>query len=104
MSGRVAFAGKYLGETVKVTFDFTSMLASGETISTQVVVATVYSGTDATPSNIISGSASASGAVVTQAITGGTLGVTYELKCTITTSASQTLILTGYFPIPPELT
>lgn len=104
MSGRVTFAGKYAGETVKVTFDFTSMLASGETLSTEVVTATVYSGTDASPSSVISGAASASGAVVTQTITGGTLGVVYELKCTVTTSASQILILTGYFPIPPELT
>lgn len=103
MTGRVTFQGKLQGETISVKFDFSSQLASGETISTQVVVATVYSGTDASPSAIVSGSASASGNVVSQAITAGTVGVVYELRCTITTSASQTLQLTGYFPLLPEV-
>lgn len=103
MVGRVTLSGKYQGETKNITFDFTSQLAAGETISSQTVSATVYSGIDSSPSAIISGSASVSGAVVTQAITAGVLGVTYELKCQVTTSAGQTLQLTGYFPIVPEL-
>jgi len=101
MSGRVEFQGKYSGETKTYTWDFTSQLAVGETISTQSVAATVYSGTDASPSSIISGSASASGAIVSQKITAGTVGVTYLLTCTITTSATQTLILTALLSIVP---
>lgn len=103
MSNRQTLAAKYSGETVKYEFDFAGMLASSETISTQVCTATVYSGTDASPSSIISGSATASGSVVTQAITAGTIGVIYEITCTITTSATQTLILTGYLPVVPKL-
>ncbi len=100
---RVDFPPKLSSEIYNVTFDFTSRLASGETISTQVVAASVYSGTDATPSAIISGTASASGAIVTQKITAGTIGVIYELKCTITTSTSQTLVLAGLLTVVSDI-
>ncbi len=98
---RVTFDAKTVGETVNEVFDFTSRLALAETISTAVVTAIVYSGTDASPSAIVSGSASISGKKVTQAITAGTLGVVYLLKCEITTSLSQTLDLQAFLPIIP---
>lgn len=103
MSGRQSFDPKLPGETGIVTFDFTSKLAAGETISTKVVAATVYSGVDASPSAIISGTASASGALVTQTVTAGTAGVIYELLCTITTSLSQTLQLAGLLAVTSML-
>ena len=99
---RVAFNAKLAAETVIETFDFTSRLALAETISTAVTTATVYSGVDASPSAIVSGSATISGKTVTQAITGGVLGVVYLLKCQITTSLSQTLDLTAFLPIIPD--
>lgn len=86
---------KLVGETATVRFDFISRLAVGETISTKSVVATVYTGVDATPSAVISGAASSSGTVVSQLVTGGVAGVIYQLVCTITTSAGQTLQLAG---------
>lgn len=92
MSTRVIFPPKYSGETKSLSVDFTSDLAASETISTKTCTASVYSGTDASPSSIINGSASSSGAVVTQSITAGTVGVIYLLLWTITTSASQTLV------------
>lgn len=92
-----------LGETEILTFDFTSRLASGETISTATTTASVYSGTDAAPSSIVSGGSTITGQKVTQAITAGVLGVTYELLCTITTSLSQTLQLSGYLTVIPDL-
>lgn len=93
---RIQLPLKLSTSTQNVEFDFLSLLAIGETISTQVVTASVYSGTDASPSSLISGSAIASGTIVTQKLTGGIAGVTYELVCTITTSAGQTLVLQGY--------
>lgn len=93
---------KLAGESRNYTFDFTSDLAVGETISTKSVAATVYSGTDASPSAIVSGSASSSGAIVTQLIIAGTLGVIYELLCSITTSAGQTLQQVGLLAIIPD--
>ena len=103
VSGQVIFDPKYVGETKLFQFDFTSDLAIGETISTQTVTASVYSGTDGSPSAIISGIASASGAIVSQKVTGGVLGVTYELLCTITTSLGQTVEKSAYLAVAPEL-
>lgn len=104
MGNREVFQIKPPTDTRIFYFDFTSNLAVGETISTQVVSATVYSGTDSNPSALISGSASASGAQVSQKITGGTTGVVYTLLCTITTSLGQTLTQAGYLAIYPEAT
>jgi hypothetical protein len=87
----------------KVVFDFISRLGVGETISTQVVAAALYSGTDATPSAMISGTATASGTKVTQTITGGLVGNIYDLTCTITTSTGQTLTLSGFLAIESNL-
>ena len=100
---RISIPGKHTSETISQVFDFISLLAIGETLSTASVAATVYSGTDASPSSIISGSASISGTKVTQLITGGTLGVTYSLVCTVTTSASQTLTLMGFLAVVPPV-
>jgi hypothetical protein len=103
---RVAIPTKRQGETVfcpPTGFNFISNLAAGETIATQVVTASVYTGVDANPANIISGAASVSGTSVMQLITGGVLGVIYELLCTITTSAGQTLEMAGYLAVIPDL-
>ena len=100
---RVILQPKIAAETVSYTFDFSSRMGSTETISTKVTTATVYSGTDASPSSIISGAATSSGQIVTQALTGGTLGVIYTVLCTITTSLSQTLQLSAYLAIVPPL-
>jgi len=95
---------KYVGETRAVVWDFTSQLSAGETISTAPTTASVYSGTDATPSGIISGSPTINGALVSQLITAGLQGNIYELLCTATTSASQVLQLSGFLAVLPELT
>jgi len=89
---------KQLGETQTYHFDFISRLATNETISSQSVAATVYSGVDPSPSSIISGAATASGTIVSQNITGGVAGTIYKLVCTAITSAGQTLQLVGYLP------
>ena len=95
----IAFPPKHASAIKKLVFDFISDLAVGETISTQTVTASVWSGTDASPSAIINGAATAAGTKVTQTITGGVVGVFYKLTCTITTSAGQTLIMIGYLAI-----
>lgn len=99
---KIILENKTSGETVIETFNFTSRLALSETISTASTVAVVYSGTDASPSALISGAATISGQTVTQKVTGGVLGVTYRLTCTITTSLGQTVALTGLMVIVPS--
>lgn len=85
-------------------FDFTSRLAVGETISSATVTAAVSTGTDSSPSSIVSGSASISGARVTQTLTAGTVGVIYKLTCTATTSLSNVFIMTAFLAVIPVVT
>ena len=101
---RVVQQPKTQGETKIYQWDFTSLLGTAETISTQVVSASVYSGTDGAPAGIVNGAASVSGSVVSQSITGGVIGVTYLLKCQITTSLAQTLQLNSFLVVEPDLT
>ena len=102
MSSRVSIKGKLLGETRFETFDFISQLAAAETISSASVTATVYSGVDASPSGIISGSAAISGTQVKQLLTGGVLGVTYNILCAAVTNTGETLDIGGYLTIVPD--
>lgn len=103
MSGRITLPGKYLSEAVFARFDFTSQLAVGETISSASVTASVWSGTDPSPSAIVSGAASISGAVVRQLIIQGVLGVVYELLCTAITSLGQSIEISAYQAVVPDL-
>lgn len=100
---RIVLPSKQQGETKTYAFDFASFLANGETLSTASVTATVYSGVDVSPSAIVSGSASISGTTATQLLTAGVVGVVYDVSCAVTTSAGQTLRLTGYVAIVPNL-
>lgn len=94
---------KLAGETATYTFDFTSSLGASETLLTQSVTAAVYSGTDASPSSIVSGGASAAAGVVSQKLTGGLAGVLYQLLCLVTTSLGQTLELSAVLAVVPAL-
>jgi hypothetical protein len=80
-------------------FDFATYLAIGETISSAITTATCYSGSDTSPSSIISGSASISGSQVTQTIVNGVVGTTYLLTCTMVSSTSKTYALVGFLVV-----
>lgn len=101
---RVLLPSKTALESENFTFDFTSRLAAGETLSSASCAATVYSGVDASPQAIISGPSSISGAKVTQLIVAGVEGVIYDVACTALTSFGQTLVLPGFLTIVPNLT
>lgn len=103
MLGRADLPTLRVGQTQTVWFDFTGDLASGETLSSPTVSASVYSGTDANPSAILIGSPSISGARVSQKIAGGTAGVIYQVVCTASTSAGQTVRQAGYVATIPDL-
>lgn len=100
---RVVQVPKLQSESVNYSFDFTSRLNVGETITASSVTATVYTGVDASPASIISGSSTISGSIVTQLIIAGVAGVIYELLCTAVTSAGQTLKLSAYLAVIPDL-
>ena len=99
---RVILPIKYSNEVKSTAFDLISQLAVGESLSSATVTCTVFSGIDSSPSALISGSATVSGAIATQVITGGVTGVTYNLTCTAVTSAAQTLALQAYLTIAPS--
>lgn len=103
MTSRQDFEPKLQGESRILPFEFLSDLSPVETISTQVVTCTVWSGVDANPSAMISGSATSSGTVVSQLVTGGVVGVVYYLLCTITTSLGQTLQSAGFLAVIPNV-
>lgn len=84
-----SFSRKRVDEDLKLTFDFANDLGSSETISTAAVTASVWSGTDGSPSAIVSGAAAISGTRVTQLIVDGVTGVTYLLQYAITTDQAQ---------------
>lgn len=97
------FPAKVTSSTIILKADFAALVDVGVTLSAPVVTATVYSGTDASPSSIISGSASVSGTIVSQKITAGTEGVTYTLVWQATSSDGQTLIMTGFLVVVPNV-
>lgn len=99
MSSMTTFSSKIDSADLFLPFDFLSQLSIGETISGATVTATLFSGTDASPSAIISGAASVSGPIVTQKVIDGVVGVVYLLTCTITTSLAATKIIQGYLAV-----
>ena len=101
MTYRAQFDAKISDTPFSAVFQFALDFVAGETISTASVAATVYSGTDASPSSIISGSAQISGGQVTQVIVNGVAGVTYLLTCSVVTSLAQSLSQEGYLVVVP---
>lgn len=91
--------GKYSGEVKDYSFYFLSLLGPTETISSATCSATVFSGNDPTPGNIISGGTAISGPIASQAITGGVVGTIYDVVCTAVTSLGQTLSISQMVPI-----
>jgi len=101
--GRVIIPAKKQGETVILPFDFISKLSPGETILTASCSATTYTGADISPGAIIAGVATISGTVVNQLVTGGLLGVIYDVLARATTSLSQVIELSAYLAVVPDL-
>lgn len=101
MTARKVIQPKTTAETRLEPFDFSSFLGAGETISTAVATAAVWSGTDAAPSGVINGVASISGTVATQSLTAGVAGVIYAIIMTITTNLAQTLQISGFLTVTP---
>jgi len=86
-------------ETGRMSVDFISLMQSEEVISQIWVTATTYSGEDSVPSDLLSGSASSAGTVVSQFITGGVEGVVYDLVYTIKTDQDNYYTLAAFLAI-----
>lgn len=90
-----SFTYKLTTENELFSFNYSPILATGETISTATCVVQVKDGSDSNPSAIMVGVPAISGAVVVQRITGGLSGVTYRLEMTVTTSLTNVYTLVG---------
>ena len=96
---RVTFRSAHVGETKNLVFDFISLLAIGETISSADVGSAVYSG--AASASVALGTPAVSGTKVTVTAAGDTEGVTHLITMTVVTSLGQTLPLSGFFALVP---
>lgn len=72
---------KDAASTLDYTFDWTSWLATGETITAQTITA---------DTGITAATPSVSGGKVTTFVSGGTSAQNYGVRCQITTSAGRT--------------
>jgi hypothetical protein len=97
---KVVLPTKIFSETVIYRqFDFISLLYVGETITSATASAFLYSGSDPSPGSIISGSATVSGTVVSQMLTGGRPGTIYIVTVAAQTNIGETIELSGYLAV-----
>lgn len=94
----ISFDAKDPAEVVTLAFDFAA-LSGALALSAPVVSVTVASGTDASPSAILSGAASVSGTQVLQRVQAGVLQVTYKLKAQIDLADGSRYVLAGLLPV-----
>lgn len=85
----VTCESKLVGEDLLVELDFLSRLVGGETVATAVCAIEVWSGVDASPSAMISGSPTVSGSTVRQKVVDGSAGVIYLLTIAVRTSLNS---------------
>jgi hypothetical protein len=90
-----SFSYKITTESELFTFDFTQVLAAGETILTANCAIVVMNGVDPNPSNLLLGAAVIVNKTASQRIIGGLAEVTYRLEMTITTSLTNTYVGVG---------
>lgn len=96
----IIFEAKAIGETQPYVVNFSDRLQFGESINGAAVSVTVFSGTDPTPSSLISGTASYDAyGNVTQVLTGGIVGVIYNVAYIVTGTASHNYVKVGQLAI-----
>jgi len=94
-----SFSYKITTENEQFTFDFSTVMSTGETISSATSAVEVVSGTDPSPSSILVGTPVASGQQVAQRIYNGLDGVIYRIEITIITSLANTYSLVADLPV-----
>lgn len=88
------------GERFALTFDFSGYLDTDESIATLGAPSCeVYEGADASPSLVLNGVGTATGDRVLQGVKEGTVGVTYLVRVTVTTSAGNVYTLGALLPV-----
>lgn len=99
---RTIFPSLQSGETVTLSFDFSSRMTVGQTISTAAMSVELFSGIDAAPAALLSGSPSISGAIVTHKVAPTLPGNVYDVQCAASLATGQVLIMGGYVAVNPR--
>ena len=94
-----SFSYKFTTENKPLSFDFSEVLSTGETLSTSSCSVLVLDGTDTNPNAILDGGTNIIGPRVYQQVQDGVAGVTYRLVVTVTTSSGSTLVAIGDLPV-----
>lgn len=98
----VTFPDKSVSEVVPLVVQFADRLQFGETVIGVTTAASVLSGTDPSPSSILSGAPTFSGTEVTQAVTGGVAGCIYSIVFIAAGSGTHTYIKVGRLAVLPD--
>ena len=85
-------------EVISLTFDYTGLLASGETVASASVRMAVRTGADPDVGTMLAGGAVIDGHVVSHLVRNGVHGVDYLAACLATTSHGQVLKIAGILP------
>jgi hypothetical protein len=98
----VQLENKFAADQRFYLFEFLSELQVGVSLVSAGVTCLLWSGTDASPSSMVSGSATIDGTTVRQMIVGGVEGNIYTLVAAALTSDGQTVRVTGQLAIVPQ--
>ena len=94
-----SFSYKITTENEQFTFDFSTVMASSETISSATCNVEVVSGDDSNPNAIKVGTPAISGQLVAQRISGGLDGVIYRIEVSATTSLTNVYTIVADLPV-----
>lgn len=100
---RQYFEPKDPDEQVNLLFDFTDSLAGDTIAGTPEVACTTDAGTDASPGDVLNGTATVvTGTVVVQPVRAGVAGCDYRVEVRASTTGSsptRKLVLVGFLPV-----
>lgn len=91
----LVFEDKGVAEVVPLVVNFSDKLQFGEAINGANVTVSVISGTDPTPSAILSGGPTFTATTISQNITGGVVGVLYAVAFLATGTNSHNYLKVG---------
>lgn len=95
----IALSPKAPAEVVSLSFDFTDLLAAGETIVSASFGIAVEVGSDPAVATMLTATEVIVAGVVSRLVRNGVAGVNYRVTCLATTSQSQVLLLSGILPV-----
>jgi hypothetical protein len=88
---------------IVLTFDYSSDMLPGETISSVSITAVVFLGFDSSPNAIFQGSPSlANSPVISQKVIGGAAGTSYKIRGIAATSQGRNLLRKAILPVTAD--